>query len=83
MDITALLIFLAIGILAGFLAGKFVRGGGFGLIGNMVIGIIGAVIGGHLFGMLGVSMGGLIGSIVTATVGAIVLLYLISLFKRI
>ncbi len=75
--------FLIIGIVAGWLAGKIMRGGGFGLIGDLVIGIIGAVLGGFLFGLLGLSSdGSLIGSLVTATVGAIVLLFLIHLVKR-
>ncbi|HEV8070261.1 MAG TPA: GlsB/YeaQ/YmgE family stress response membrane protein [Planctomycetaceae bacterium] len=74
--------FLIIGIVAGWLAGKIMRGGGFGLLGDLVVGVIGAVLGGFLFGMLGLSANGLIGSLVTATVGAIVLLFLIHLIKR-
>ena len=70
MDIQALIIFLIIGAVAGWLAGTLIKGGGFGLLGNIVVGVIGAVIGGFLFGLLGISTGGLIGSIVTATVGA-------------
>ena len=59
------------------------RGGGFGLLGDIVIGILGAVVGGYLFGSAGISTGGgLIGSIVSATVGAMVLLFLIRLVKR-
>ena len=58
------------------------KGGGFGLLGNIVVGIIGAVVGGFLFGLLGLAGGGLIGSIVTATVGAVVLLFLIGLIKK-
>jgi uncharacterized membrane protein YeaQ/YmgE (transglycosylase-associated protein family) len=74
--------FLIIGIVAGWLAGKIMRGGGFGLIGDLVVGVIGALLGGFLFGMLGLSANGLIVSLVTATVGAIVLLFLIHLIKR-
>jgi uncharacterized membrane protein YeaQ/YmgE (transglycosylase-associated protein family) len=74
--------FLIIGIVAGWLAGKIMRGGGFGLIGDLVVGVIGALLGGFLFGLLGLSANGLIGSLVTATVGAIVLLFLIHLIKR-
>ena len=58
------------------------EGGGFGLLGNIVVGIIGAVVGGFLFGLLGLSAGGLIGSIVTATAGAVVQLFLIGLIKK-
>ena len=78
-----LLIFLAIGALSGWLAGTIMRGGGFGLLGDIVVGIVGAVLGGYLFGLLGISVGaGLLGPIVTATVGAIVLLFIIRLIKR-
>ena len=74
---------LAIGAVAGWLAGIIMKGGGFGLIGDIIVGIIGAVVGGYLFGLVGISAGvGLIGSIVTATVGAIVLLFVIRLIKR-
>ncbi|HEV7999693.1 MAG TPA: GlsB/YeaQ/YmgE family stress response membrane protein [Planctomycetaceae bacterium] len=82
MDVMSLVWFLIIGIVAGWLAGKIMRGGGFGLVGDLVIGVIGAVLGGFLFGLLGLSANGLIGSLVTATVGAVVLLFLIHLVKR-
>jgi uncharacterized membrane protein YeaQ/YmgE (transglycosylase-associated protein family) len=82
MDITGLLIFLAIGALAGWLAGTIMKGGGFGLLGNIVVGIVGGILGGFLFGLLGLVAYGLIGSIVTATVGAVVLLYLVRLIKK-
>ncbi len=75
--------FIIIGIVAGWLAGKIMRGGGFGLLGDLVIGVIGALLGGFIFGQLGISAGGLIGSLVTATVGAIILLFLIRLIKRV
>ena len=83
MDITSLVIFLAIGAVAGSLAGALVKGGGFGLIGDIIVGIIGAVIGGWLFGALGITAGGLIGAIITATVGAVVLLVTIRLVKKV
>lgn len=82
MDIQALVIFLAIGAIAGWLAGTLMKGGGFGLLVNIVVGIIGAVIGGFVFGLLGISVGGLIGSIVTATAGAALLLFIIGLVKK-
>jgi uncharacterized membrane protein YeaQ/YmgE (transglycosylase-associated protein family) len=82
MNLTSLLIFLDIGAVSGWLAGQFLKGGGYGLLGNIVIGVIGSVVGGFVFGVLGLAAGGLIGSIVTATVGAMVLLYLIGLIKR-
>lgn len=82
MDITGLIIFLAIGAVAGWLAGNLIKGGGFGLFGNIVIGIIGAVVGGFVFGLFGITAGGIIGSIVTATVGAALFLYVVSIIKK-
>ncbi len=82
MDITSLLIFLAIGAVAGWLAGILMKGGGFGLLIDIVLGVVGAVVGGFLFGLLGLSANGLIGSIITATVGAVVLLLVARLFKK-
>ena len=75
--------FLVIGIAAGWLAGKIVRGGGFGLVGDLVVGVVGAVIGGYLFARLGITAGGLVGRLITATVGAVVLIFVIRLFKRV
>ena len=77
-----LLWFLVIGLVAGWLAGHLMKGGGYGLIGDLVLGVVGAFVGGWLFGALGIHAGGLIGSLVTATVGAVVLLFLIRLIKR-
>lgn len=73
---------IIIGAIAGWLAGKLMRGGGFGFLINLLVGIAGALIGGWVFGMLGIAAGGIIGSLVTALVGAILLLWIISLFKR-
>lgn len=82
MNLIGLLIFLAIGAIAGWLAGLIMKGGGFGLLGNMVIGIVGAVIGGFVFSVAGIYAGGLIGSIVTATVGAVLLLVAVRVIKK-
>jgi uncharacterized membrane protein YeaQ/YmgE (transglycosylase-associated protein family) len=71
----ALIWILVIGAVAGWLAGQFMRGGGFGLLGDIVVGIVGSLIGGFIFGILGIYAYGLVGQIVTATVGAVVLLY--------
>ena len=68
---------ILIGILAGWLAGKIMRGRGFGLLGDLIVGIIGSLLGGFVFGLLGLYAYGLIGSIVIATAGAVMLLYLI------
>jgi uncharacterized membrane protein YeaQ/YmgE (transglycosylase-associated protein family) len=77
-----IIFWLIIGALAGWIAGQLMRGGGFGLIGNIIVGIIGAVVGGWVFGLLGLSADGTIGSLVTATVGAVVLLFVVGLIKR-
>lgn len=82
MDITGLIVFLVIGAIAGWLAGTLFRGGGFGLLGNIVVGIVGAVIGGFVFGLLGISAGGIIGAIITATAGAVILLFIVRLIKK-
>jgi len=82
MDITNLLVFLAIGGIAGWLAGLLLKGGGYGLLVNIVIGVIGSVVGGFAFGLLGLSASGLLGSIITATVDAVLLLLIVGLLKR-
>jgi len=83
MSLESLIWFLLIGLIAGWLAGKVMRGGGFGIVGDMIVGVIGALLGGWIFGKLGISIGGgLIGAIVTAFVGAVVLLLLLRLIKR-
>jgi uncharacterized membrane protein YeaQ/YmgE (transglycosylase-associated protein family) len=74
--------FLIIGLIAGWLAETIMKGRGAGLIVNLIVGIIGAYLGGLLFGFLGMSMHGLIGSLISATVGAVVLLFLVGLFKK-
>lgn len=73
--------FIVIGALAGWLAGRFMRGNGFGLIGDIIVGIIGAFVGGYLFRAAGVEIGGgLIGSLIVAFIGAVVLLFVVRLF---
>lgn len=75
------LFFLLIGLVAGWLAGLVVKGRGFGIIGDMVVGVIGAFIGGWLFG--GMLSDGLIGSLLTAFFGALILLVIIKVIKRV
>lgn len=78
-----ILAWLIIGAIAGWLAGQFVKGSGFGLLVDILVGIVGAFIGGWLAGLLGINAGGgWIVSIITATVGAVILLFVIRLFKR-
>jgi uncharacterized membrane protein YeaQ/YmgE (transglycosylase-associated protein family) len=77
------LLFLLIGALAGWLAGVIVKGGGFGLVGDLVVGIVGALLGGLLFSGLGSAVGGgLVGSLAVATLGAVLLLLVLRLIKR-
>ena len=79
---TNLIWFLLVGLIAGWLAGRVMRGGGFGVIGDMIVGIIGALLGGWLFGVLGIHAGGLVGSIITAFVGAVVLILILRVIRR-
>lgn len=74
--------FILIGLAAGQLAGQLVRGGGFGLLGDIIVGVIGALLGGFLFSTFGVATGGgLIGSLIVATIGAVVLLFGLRLIR--
>ena len=84
MTLTAILVIVIIGALAGWLAGLIVKGYGFGLLGNIVVGIVGAFIAGLLFPRLGFSLGsGIAGGVLHATVGAVMLLLLIKVIKRV
>ena len=82
MAVNELIWFLLIGLIAGWLAGQVMKGGGYGVIGDMIVGVIGALVGGWLFGMLGISAGGLIGSLITAFVGAVILIFLLRMIRR-
>jgi uncharacterized membrane protein YeaQ/YmgE (transglycosylase-associated protein family) len=78
-----LIVWLIVGAIAGWLAGVVVKGGGFGVLIDIIVGIVGAFIGGWLAGVLGIHIGsGIVGSIITATVGAIILLFILRLIKR-
>ena len=81
MQLEALLIFLIIGAIAGWLAGQIMAGGGFGLVGNIVLGIVGALVAGFLLpGFF--PLGGIVGSIIHAAIGAIIVLLVVGLIKR-
>ena len=85
MDIVGIVVALIIGAVAGWLAGVIVEGGGFGLLGNILVGIAGAFIAAWLFPRLGLGLtlgGGIVGAIVTSTLGAVVLLLIINLLQR-
>ena len=73
--------FLLIGLIAGWLAGKLMRGAGFGVIGDLVVGVLGAFIGGWLFSLLGITTWGVLGSILVALCGAILLLWVVRLLR--
>ncbi len=83
MALETILIWAIVGAVAGWLAGLVVRGFGFGLLGNIVIGILGAVLGGWLFGAVGFSfMPGIVNTIITAFIGAVILLLIVRVLKR-
>jgi len=73
---------LLIGALAGFLAGKIMKGSGFGVLGNIVVGIVGAILGGFLFSIVGLAAYGLIGQLIMAVIGACVLLWIVGMIKK-
>jgi len=73
---------VAIGLVAGWLAGMIWKGGGFGILWNIIIGVAGSFLGGWVFRLLGISYGGIIGSIVAALVGALILLAIVNLIRR-
>jgi uncharacterized membrane protein YeaQ/YmgE (transglycosylase-associated protein family) len=73
---------LLLGCLAGFCAGKLMKGGGFGIIMNIVLGLFGGVLGGWLFSMLGIEWGGILGQLGTAIIGAVAILWVASFFKK-
>lgn len=83
MSLEALIIWLIVGALAGWIAGLIVKGYGFGLIGNIVVGIIGAVIAGWLLPRLGIVIGsGFVAAVINAIIGAVILLVIIGLVRR-
>lgn len=83
MPVHGIIMWLVIGAIAGWLAGSLVKGGGFGLLGDIVVGIVGAFVGGWLAGILHIGIGGgFISSIITATVGAVILILVLRLIKR-
>ena len=77
-----LLFFLLIGLAAGWLAGRITKGKSYGLVNDLIVGVVGAFLGGILFALIGLSASNLIGSLITATVGAIDFLYLLRTFGK-
>ena len=86
MSLESIIIWLILGAVSGWLAGQIMKGRGFGLLGNIVVGILGSFIGGWLGGQLGIyeaTVGGLsLASVLTSVAGAVVLLFLIGLVKK-
>jgi len=74
ISLTTVLWWLVVGLIAGFLASLVMRGGGYGIVGDIVIGIVGAFIGGFLASLIGIGAGGLIGTIIIAFIGACILI---------
>jgi uncharacterized membrane protein YeaQ/YmgE (transglycosylase-associated protein family) len=80
---SGLLYWIIVGLIAGFLAGKVMKGGGYGVLMDIILGMLGAIVGGWLFGLLGISAGGgLIGGILVAFIGAVILIWLTRVLKR-
>ncbi len=82
MTLTSILVLLFIGLVAGWLAGLIWKGGGFGLLWNLIIGVAGSFIGGFLFRLVGISFHGIIGSIIAALAGALILLAVVNAIRR-
>ena len=83
MDPVIIIIWLVIGAVAGWLAGQIVKGGGFGLVGDIIVGIIGSVIAGWLLPRIGLYIGGgFIAEVINAVIGAVILLVVVRLVKR-
>ncbi len=72
-----LLVWVIVGLVAGFLASRFVKGGGYGLIGDLIVGLLGAIVGGFLIGYFIQGSVGLLGTIVVAFIGAVILLFIV------
>jgi uncharacterized membrane protein YeaQ/YmgE (transglycosylase-associated protein family) len=79
--LAALVWWIVVGLIAGFLAGLVMRGGGFGIVGDIVVGILGAIIGGFVAGLLGLGASGFVGSIIIAFLGACILIALLRAFS--
>lgn len=81
MNLEELAILIIVGAVAGWLAAKFMKGKSFSLLGNIIVGVIGAFIGDFIFNLLGISFNGIIGSIIAAFAGAVLLLFIIKKLK--
>ncbi len=77
-----LILYLLLGALAGWIAGNLTKGGGFGLLGNIIVGVLGGVIGGFALGLLGFTSSSLIGSLITSVIGAVLLLWIVAKLRK-
>jgi uncharacterized membrane protein YeaQ/YmgE (transglycosylase-associated protein family) len=82
LDAGSIITILIVGLIAGWIAGLIMRGGGFGIIGNLIVGVLGAIVGYFIFDALDITLGtGIIGAILTSSIGAIILLFIIGLVR--
>jgi uncharacterized membrane protein YeaQ/YmgE (transglycosylase-associated protein family) len=82
MNLTNFIVFLLIGGIAGWIAGLITKGSGFGVAGNIVVGIVGAFLGGLCFGLLGIAAYGILGRLIFAVLGALLFIWLLGLIKK-
>ncbi len=82
MSLSSFLIFIILGALAGWISGLLTKGTGFGAVGNIIVGIIGAFLGNFAFGLLGIVAFGLIGRLVFAVVGALIFIWLLRFVRK-
>ena len=82
MSVEALVLFLLVGLAAGWLSGLLVKGSGFGLTGNLIVGVIGAILGAFVFRLIGLTADGLLAQLICALVGALALTYLLRFVKK-
>jgi uncharacterized membrane protein YeaQ/YmgE (transglycosylase-associated protein family) len=80
--VSNLIWWIIVGLIAGWAAGKIMKGGGYGAVMDIVLGIVGAIVGGFLLGLVGVSAGGTIGTILVAILGAVFLIWLSRMMKK-
>ena len=76
------LAWILVGLIAGWLAGQVMKGGGYGIFADIILGILGGFVGGLLFGLLGIHAGGMVGSVIAAFIGAVILVWISRQLKR-
>jgi uncharacterized membrane protein YeaQ/YmgE (transglycosylase-associated protein family) len=82
LDPWGILLWIVVGVVAGWLAGVVMKGSGYGLIGDLILGLIGSLVGGFLFSIFGAGAGGLVGSILVSFIGACILIFVVRFFRR-